>query len=978
MVHCPEWCVPVLYVVNCMKKLIYFILALFCGAVFYSCSTKENTGLTRRVQAIKAKYNTYYNGQVSFIEGVDAQYSGNKDNYSEVIPLYVTGNKGTVTLGKSNFDRTIEKCQKAIKQRSVTKRPEWKSNKPKTPKDKIWLSQKEYNPFLYKAWFLLADAQFHKGEYLEAAATYAYMQRLYFSKPDIVAKARVLEAMCYAELEWFYDAEDVLNRAVRDSFPKKYEYLKASVLADCQIRQKLYEDAIPNLQKAIKKEKKGLQKSRMYFLLGQLYHKTGNRELAYKAFKKVISRNPPYELEFNARIQQTEVMSKGNTKKMIRKLQSMAKNPKNKDFLDQVYYAIGNIYMSQNDTTRAIWAYKDGVEKSTRNGVEKGVVMLRLGQLYYETEDFVKAQECYAGVIGLIDKDRDDFKDIDERSKILDELLPFAQAIELQDSLQELARMDSLERLNVIKKIIEEVKKKEKEEEKKMAASATTNGPGGQQGRNPAANRNNMSGRQQGGQQGVWYFYNPTAVNAGKAEFKKKWGERELGDDWRRNNKTVLGEFGEDSTLLVGSDSLSTDSLGMSAGGDNAELDEEKAKQEEYANDPHRPEYYLKDIPLTEEQMLTSNAALVDGLFNAGIVYKDRMENFPLAERTFLRVINDFPDFESMDETYYNMFQLYSRLGREEEALAYKEKLLTEYPENKHGQQIADPNYEFKARYGKQVEDSLYQLAYAAFNSNDFNTVVQTNDYLATEYPEGENRARLLFLTALSRLEMGERDQFMASLKEIVEKYPKSTVSELAGLYVKGLQEGRLLASGKMEMGSIWERRRGIGVEGDSAMADSTFTVDNNCDFVFVIAYEHDSINENQLLYEMAKYNFTNFTVRNFDLSVQAGDGIDMFQIRTFLNFEESYIYLHRLMNDEEMATKLEGLKMFVISEDNLRLLMRGKSFADYFEFYEQNFERVGSLDLDNSTLDEPEELPEPVDEDEESEYEEEEENWIF
>ena len=113
-------------------------------------------------------------------------------------------------------------------------------------------------------------------------------------------------------------------------------------------------------------------------------------------------------------------------------------------------------------------------------------------------------------------------------------------------------------------------------------------------------------------------------------------------------------------------------------------------------------------------------------------------------------------------------------------------------------------------------------------------------------------------------------------------------------------------------------------------------------------------------------------------MSVQAGDGIDMFQIRTFLNFEESYIYLHRLMNDEEMATKLEGLKMFVISEDNLRLLMRGKSFADYFEFYEQNFERVGSLDLDNSTLDEPEELPEPVDEDEESEYGEEEENWIF
>lgn len=939
---------------------------------------KENTGLTRRVQAIKAKYNTYYNGQVSFIDGVDAQYAGNKDNYSEIIPLYVTGNKGTVTLGKSDFDRAIEKCQKSIKQRSITKRPEWKSNKPKTQKDKIWLSQKEYNPFLHNAWFLMADAQFHKGEYLEAAATYAYMQRLYFSKPDIVAKARVLEAKCYAELEWFYDAEDVLSRAARDSFPTKYEHLKASVLADCQIRQKLYEEAIPNLQKAIKKEKMGKQKSRMYFLLGQLYHKTGNRDLAYKAFKKVISRNPPYELEFNARIQQTEVMSKGNTKKMIRKLQSMAKNPKNKDFLDQVYYAIGNIYMSQNDTTRAIWAYKDGVDKSTRNGVEKGVVMLRLGQLYYETEEFVKAHECYSGVIGLIDKEREDFKDIDERSKMLDELLPYAQAVELQDSLQALARMDSVERLAVIKKIIEEVKKKEKEEERKQNEVATTNRTGGRQSQNATGRQNTATGRQQAGQQGVWYFYNPTAVNAGKAEFKKKWGERELADDWRRNNKTVLGDFSEDTTMVAGTDSLSSDSLAVTGNVENEELDEEKAKQEEYANDPHRPEYYLKEIPLTDEQMQASNAALVDGLYNAGVIYKDRMENFPLAERTFLRVINDFPDFESMDETYYNMFQLYSRMGREEEALAYKEKLLAEYPDNKHGQQIADPNYEYKARYGKQVEDSLYQLAYGAFNNNDFNTVVQTNEYLAQEYPEGDNRARLLFLTALSRLELGEREQFMTSLKEIVEKYPKSTVSELAGLYVKGLQEGRLLASGKMEMGSIWERRGGLGLEGDSAMADSTFSADLNSDFVFVIAYEHDSINENQLLYEMAKYNFTNFTVRNFDLSIQAGDGIDMFQIRTFLNFEESYIYLHRLINDEEMAAKLEGLKMFVISEDNLRLLMRGKSFADYFEFYEQNFERIGNLDIENSSLDEPEELPEPVDESEEEYEAEEEENWIF
>lgn len=958
-----------------MKNILYIILVVFCGAVVFSCSTKKNTGLTRRVQAIKAKYNTYYNGHLAFIEGIDAQEEANKDNYSEVIPLFMTGNKNTVSVGKSNFDRAIEKCQKTIKQHSITKRPEWKSSKPKTQKDKIWLSQKEYNPFLHNAWFLMADAQFHKGEYLEAATTYAYIQQLFFSKPDIVTKARMLEAKCYAEMEWFYDAEDVINRAMRDSFPAKYEYLKASALAASQIRQGLYEDAIPNLQKAIKKEK-GLQKSRMYFLLGQLFHKVGKNDLAYKAFRKTISRNPPYELEFNARIQQTEVMSKGNTKQMIKKLQSMAKNPKNKDYLDQVYYAIGNIYLAKGDTMRAIWAYKDGVEKSTRNGVEKGVVMLKLGQLYYETEEFVKAQECYAGVIGLIDKDRDDYEDIDERSKMLDELLPFAQAVELQDSLQELARMDSVERMKVIEKIIEEVKKKEKEARRAENATGVGGSNTGRQNVANNANRGGMAGRTPGRQSAVWYFYNPTAVAAGKEEFKKKWGARELADDWRRNNKTVLGGFEEDS--VAQNDSVASDSMGVNTE-DLSNSGEEKNKEEEYANDPHRPEYYLKDIPFTDEQLAASNAALVDGLFNSGVIYKDRMENFPLAEKTLLRVCNDFPEYEGMDETYFNLFQLYLRLGRLEEALAFKNKLISEYPDNEHGQQIADPNYEFKARYGRQVEDSLYQIAYEAFKENNFNKVVSTNDYLAKEYPDGDNRARLMFLTALSRLELGEREQFMSSLKEIVEKYPKSTVSELAGLYVKGLQEGRILASGKMEMGSIWSRAKGAGMMADSLMIDTAFTVDPLTNFVFVVAYEHDSINENQLLYEMAYYNFTKFTVRNFDLNFEQGDGVDMMQVRTFLNFEEAYIYMHRLMSDKDMMAKLEGLKMFVISESNLKLLQNGKSFMDYLEFFDANFNAMLPNDLINSTLDEPEELPVRTEEEEydEEEYEEEE-NWIF
>ena len=944
--------------------------------------------MTRRVHAFKGRYNTYFNGHEAFKEGRQLQEDGNRDNFTELIPMFVTGNKATVKIGVSNFDRAIEKSQKTIKTHSITARPEWKKSRPKTAKDRIWLSQKEYNPFLWRAWFLMGEAQFRKGEHMEAASTFAYIQRLYFHKPNLVARARLLEARCYAEMEWFYDAEDLISRAQRDSFPKNLNPLKAAVLGDIQLRQKQYPEAILNIEKALKSEHRKLPKARMYLLLGQLYHLIGHDPEAYRYFKKVIRLNPPYELEFNARIQMSEALSKGQTKQMIRKLKSMAKNPKNKEYLDQVYYAIGNIYLSKGDTTQAIWAYKDGVEKSTRNGIEKGVVLLHLGQLYWNREKFVDAQKCYSQAFGLLDKDHSSYKEVDERSKILDELLPFATAVELQDSLQMMASLDSVTRMEKIKKTIEELKKKEREEEKKAQEAANAQANQSNQRGGAAANAQQQGvGNRNAQQTAVWYFYNPTAVAAGKTEFEKKWGKRELADDWRRSNKTVLNDFNEEElpdSLVAIQDSIAAveDSIFQAnKGKKQTKAEKDSIKAEEYANDPHRPEYYLKDIPFTEEQMAASNAALVEGLYGSAIIYKDRMDNFPLAERTFQRILLNFPEFQQMDEVYYNMFQLYSRMERRDDAEDYKQRLIAEYPDNAHGKLIADPNFEFKGRYGKQIEDSVYQDTYDAFKFSDYQTVINNSQEMAEEYPEGANRARFMFLEALSKLEMGDREHFMEDLKTIVEKYPQSSVSELAGLYVKGLKEGRLLQGGKFEMGSIWERRRSLFDEADSLANDSTFNPEKNTNFVFVIAYEKGTVDENQLLYEMARYNFTAFTVRNFDISTEKGDGIDMMQVRTFLNYDEAYIYLHRLLNNDDMAYKMEGLKCFIISEENLKKLMKGLSFADYFDFYDEHFDRVGSLRISEdeaASLDEPTELPEPVDEEELDEEEWEDDNYIF
>ena len=215
-----------------MKKnyTLYSIGALLAiiVVVLSGCSTQKNTAKTRWWRAFNARYNTYYNGKLAYIDACLEKEKGNKDNFTEMLPLYTVGNKGSRELGKGNYDRAIKKSKKAIARNSIKRKPEWNKSRRKTEKDIEWLSRKEYNPFLWKAWMLMGRSQFHKGSFDEAAATFAYMSRIYKTQPAIYGKARAWLAKCYIEQDWLYDAEDVIRNMQRDSIDwravKEWDY----------------------------------------------------------------------------------------------------------------------------------------------------------------------------------------------------------------------------------------------------------------------------------------------------------------------------------------------------------------------------------------------------------------------------------------------------------------------------------------------------------------------------------------------------------------------------------------------------------------------------------------------------------------------------------------------------------------------------------------------------------------------------------
>lgn len=920
------------------------------------CSTQKNTAKTRWWHSFKARYNTYYNGTLAYIDGSLEKENGNKDNFTEMLPLYTVGNKQSREIGKGNFEKAIEKCQKTIKLHSIKKRPVWDKKRRKTEKDIEWLSRREYNPFLWKAWMLMGRSQFYKGAFDEAASTFAYMGRLYQTQPAIYAKSRAWLAKCYLEEGWLYDAEDVVRNMERDSIHwsarKEWDY----TYADYYIHTGDYAKAIPYLRKVIKHEMRRKQRAREWYLMGQMQAALGNKAEAMRAYKRVIRQNPPYEVEFNARIAMTEVMSGGQWKKMVSRLKRMAASDKNKEYLDQVYYAIGNIYLAQNDTAKAISAYERGAAKATRSGIEKGVLLLKLGDIYWEMERYNDAQRCYGEAIGLLDKERKDYEELSHRSKVLDQLVPYTDAVHLQDSLQTLAKMDEKDRNAAIDRTIAELKRKEKEERDRLAeqnAQETMQQNGGGNNMQQQNNRQQNNTNQQNN--GLWYFYNATAVSQGKSAFQKMWGKRENVDNWQRVNKTVVNFGGNQEETELSEAQL--DSIARQEA-----IEDSLAQIADSAqNDPHKREYYLAQIPFTEDQIEASNKIIEDGLFNAGVIFKDKLNNLPLSEKQLKRLTSQYPDFEKMADAYYHMYLLYMRKGETDVAEGYVERLKKEYPESEWTTLLSDPYFVENAKLGVHMEDSLYASTYDAFKAARYAEVSGNVRISDSRFPLGANRDKFVFIGGLSKLNEGDAEGCLEDMNTVVKKWPQSGVAEMAGMIVKGVSEGKRLKGGKFDLDNVWERRSEVLTDNDSTavreLSDERFAA-----FTFMIAYKPDSTDENRLLFELARYNFTSFLVRNFDIAVEDADGIHRMKVSGFRNYDEALQYVRQLFTNKTITSLIGRNRTIIISEQNLPLLGRQFSYDDYARFYDKHFAPIKISDEQLLNVPETVTTPKPKD----------------
>ena len=901
-----------------MKNRIYILFVLGMALAVQSCSTQKNTWASRSFHQTKTKYNIYYNGAISFREGEEAIRQANEDDFSTILNLYPVSNHAAAEASKSQMDRTIEKCRKCIKLHSIKARPKVDYDKKRRdPEYAAWLEQEEFNNQMGNAWILLAMAEFHKGDFLGSISTFNYIIRHYSNDVDMVARCQLWVARAYAEMGWLYEAEDMLSKVQVDHLSRKHAPLYAAVSADVLLKTKHYKDAIPFVKIALPNEKKRENKPRFQYVLAQLYQMDGEREAARNAYQKVIKMQPSNEMDFNARLRLAQLEK--SPQDGIKLLTKMAKLDKNKDQLDQIYGTIGDVYLAQKDTSKALEYYEKAIESSVQHGMAKAKVLVTAGDIYYQQRNYIKASPCHKEATQILSAESEQYARIQRRSETLDELVVEYSMVQLQDSLQHLATLTEEEQRVVVDSIIARLIRAE-EEEKERAAQAAREAENDMGPR--SVNTANMLGG--GAGSANWYFYNSQLLRSGKQTFRTQWGNRTLEDNWRRLSKATTGSIFDDDEELSDEellmDSTATDSTAMA---DVAPVE----------TDTHKPEYYLQQIPKTEEDIAQSNELLARALYNMVYIYRDKVGDQLLSDEAFEDFCRRFPNHELLVDLYYMQYLTALKNNDMLKAEQYRQQIIATFPESNEAYIVSQPDYFQRLQRMAQEQDSLYEHTYQAYTQNNFAAVKTNKLYAEENYPLSPLMPRFLFLNAIAVAKTDGQPAFIVQLQEMVARYPESELAAMAKDMLALMGQGAESQQG--EVASLKERRAQQST--DSVAADSEavqFSTERNLPAMVLLVMENDEPKANQLLYEVALFNFSQFMIKDFDLKLLPTfeANTSALQIAGFEKMDEAEWYINLLQKNTTILQFLQAnnVQVVAITEENFKLLNTHFSLQDY------------------------------------------------
>jgi tetratricopeptide (TPR) repeat protein len=929
-----------------LKTAIPVILLLITA----SCTTKKNTVVTRSYHNVTSHYNIYFNGYDSYNQALKKSETSFRDDFNSQLPLFTYSSKEAARIVLADMDKTVKKCSKLIGMHSIKAKPKLKKGN-RSNREKDFYRKNEYVNWVDDAFLLMGKAYFYKRDFFPAIETLEYVLSQ-FPNEGLANEASLWLAMTQLELNRYPESQQILNRLLGDpKFDSKLKPKLQAVAADWHLRQGDLITAIPLLEKAAEKYPQKSQRTRISYVLGQVYEKSKDSLNASKWFTRVNELNPPYEMAFNARINRARLFQGGSdAASQIRKeLLKMLKDVKNFDYLDQVYYALAELEMKEGDETLGVDYYKKSVANNISNTTQKAISYLALAKYYYDKEEYVPAGAYYDSCGQSLPDTYPDYQKIialAEDVSLLSENLSMAQR---EDSLQTIAKMPASEREKLISdkvnealRIEEEIKAAE-EEERLNIQSGRMSGMGsltGMNNRGTFGSRNpNMSGNQSigsnddfGGGGGFsdmgssggsssWYFYNPAAMSFGSIEFIKYWGRRKLEDNWRRSNKKVITESGD-----------------LTSEGESGEIETPAAAIKANAFKPTQRDYYLNDLPLNDTLMRESNSRIAQSYLNAGKIFKDELNRPNDAIYYFNWLNSRFPEDERLLFSYYNLYQIYTAQKLEEEKKKYKDLILEKFPDSRSAKIISNPNYFKELDDERNTVLKFYEGTYQNYRGKAYASVLADCTKADTAFKVNPIRDKfgLLRIMAFAKVNPADTAGLVKSLNDLVFKYPDSEVVEPAKNLLSYIQKGPSGATGQAA------RKLQIGTVDPAAdKLELAYAIDESATHFYVMIISGTTVDVGKLKFRLSNFNVEKFVEDYFDVSSAIfDDDIQVVTVKNFTNKKIGMAYYTSISTDPKV---FEGMKdtdyrHFIISKDNYTRLYKSKNVFQYFQFFQEKY----------------------------------------
>ena len=883
-----------------MSRRPLFLIPALMALTWMSCTTKRDGRAYRLYHNTTAKYNGFFYANEAHAEAEVKLEELHEERWDEILPLFLESDEESAQQIFPLMERAIEKCTRVVDRHTMA--PPKRMTKS--------FSRPVMNKWIDDNYTVIGKSYYLKGDYPKAEEIFTYLART-VNGDDAEAWAYSWLGRTHMRAGDDIKAKNALAKAesIRDASDEAMVHTLL-VLAQYRILTEEFEKAARHLEDALPRMgKKDKERTRATFVLAQCLRAAGDKEGAIGQFQEVADmRWADYEWVFQGNIQQAMTYERrnGNSEAIVELLEDMLEDSKNEEFLDQVYFALGEVALEDRRRDESFDLFKNSVAAHVDNDRQLGKGYLKLADLYMEDLEYPTAQAYYDSALVHMDDDSERKDEVSSLASDLTSLVDNLNIIQEVDSLLDLCDMDEDLRLRAVDRVLRsmELELKRAREEREAAAEAAA-----------AAAAADNSGV------GMFWPYNGQLRASGQQQFLSYWGDRVLEDDWRRSNKM--------SNLFVDDEE-----------GEGAEA----AGEEEEVLDPLDPanlptfEELLAALPCEPDARVSEEERMAEAYYNAGLDYREKLSDNEKAIETWVELIERLDSSAFHPTAHYQLFRTYLEREIEENyqnpfcddcnSQYWADEIVRLYPGSEWARLIEDPDFKDEEEVLREVQREVYESLLSRYYTKDYQRVLLDIDevvaadsvnFFACKYTL--LRAQCVGgLTSYS----GDRTPYFEALQGVVADCPDTEEAAFAQDIMRKLG---------VELGPDARGSK----EKDPEPEASPFEVQPNNEHYFAIFIPVGEGSGNKAKAQASDFNSAFYASKGLKVTSNLIDrSTQVVLVKSFGNKGEGMGYYDIFTSNREDLIELNssGYDMVLISNENYVTLFKNKDISGYVEWF--------------------------------------------